>query len=106
MFYIKLTPHNIFRNACCVSEDDIQSVTTEEYTSTKKISDYKEIIMKKSSKIIAVTSFTAVLAVVLTALFSTTAGGENTEPSVLYEGSTATVLSTEAETTTEGTEVL
>ena len=62
--------------------------------------------MKKSSKIIAVTSFTAVLAVVLTALFSTTAGGENTEPSVLYEGSTATVLSTEAETTTEGTEVL
>lgn len=62
--------------------------------------------MKQSRKIIAVTSFAIVLVVALLAMFSTTAGGENTEPSVLYEGSTETVLSTEAETTTEGTEVL
>lgn len=62
--------------------------------------------MKKSSKIVAVTSFAIVLVVALLAMFSTTAGGENTEPSVLYEGSTETVLSTEAEATTESAEVV
>lgn len=64
--------------------------------------------MKKSKKIIAVTSFAIVLVVALLAMFSTTAGGENTEPSVLYEGSTATVLNTETETTTttEGTDTV
>lgn len=62
--------------------------------------------MKTSKKIIAVTSFAIVLVCALLAMFSTTAGGENNEPSVLYEGSTETVLSTEAETTTEGTDTV
>lgn len=62
--------------------------------------------MKKSSKIVAVTSFAAVLSVAAFGAFAITAGGENTEPSVLYEEPTATVLSTEAETTTESAEVL
>lgn len=64
--------------------------------------------MKKSSKIVAVTSFAAVLSVAAFGAFAITAGGENNEPSVLYEEPTATVLSTEAETvtTTEGTDTV
>lgn len=62
--------------------------------------------MKKSKKIITGISLAAVLSVAAFGAFAITAGGENNEPSVLYEEPTATVLSTEAETTTEGTEVL
>lgn len=62
----------------------------------------------KSRKTIAGISFATVLSVAIFGAFAITAGGENNEPSVLYEEPTATVLSTEAETTTttEGTEVL
>lgn len=60
----------------------------------------------KSRKTISVISLAAVLSAAAFGAFAITAGGENNEPSVLYEGSTETVLSTEAETTTEGTEVL
>lgn len=60
----------------------------------------------KSRKTIAVISLAAVLSVAVFGAFTITAGGENTEPSVLYEEPTETVLSTEAEATTEGTEVL
>lgn len=64
--------------------------------------------MKKSKKIITVTALAAVLSVAAFGAFTITAGGENNEPEVLYEEPTATVLSTETETTTttEGTEVL
>lgn len=62
--------------------------------------------MKKSSKIIAVISLAAVLAVAAFGAFAITAGGENNEPEVLYEETPVTVLSTEAETTTESAEVL
>lgn len=60
----------------------------------------------KSRKTIAVISLAAVLSVAAFSAFTITAGGENTEPSVLYEEPTATVLSTEAETTTEGTDTV
>ena len=59
----------------------------------------------KSKKIIAGISL-AVLSVAAFGAFAITAGGENTEPSVLYEEPTAMVLSTEAETTTEGTDTV
>ena len=64
--------------------------------------------MKKSKKIITVTALAAVLSVAAFGAFTITAGGENNEPSVLYEETPVTVLSTETETTTttEGTEVL
>lgn len=62
--------------------------------------------MKKSRKTIAGISLAAVLSVAAFGAFAITAGGENNEPSVLYEGSTETVLSTEAETTTEGTDTV
>lgn len=62
--------------------------------------------MMKSKKTIAGISFAAVLSVAAFGAFAITAGGENNEPSVLYEEPTATVLSTEAETTTESAEVV
>ena len=64
--------------------------------------------MKKSKKIITVTALAAVLSVAAFGAFTITAGGENNEPSVLYEETPVTVLSTETETTTttEGTDTV
>lgn len=62
--------------------------------------------MKKSKKIITGISLAAVLSVAAFGAFAITAGGENNEPEFLYEETTATVLSTEAETTTEGTDTV
>lgn len=62
--------------------------------------------MKKSKKIITVTALAAVLSVAAFGAFAITAGGENNEPEFLYEETPVTVLNTETETTTEGTEVL
>ena len=62
--------------------------------------------MKIKSKKIIARIFLAVLSVAAFGAFAITAGGENNEPEVLYEETPVTVLSTEAETTTEGTDTV
>lgn len=61
--------------------------------------------MKKSKKIIYSIGL-VVLLVSMLSTFAITTGGENNQPEVLYEETTATVLSTETETTTEGTDTV